>query len=312
MPLDQHSRTNRRHAIILVLSLIAIVSSCGVILAGPFGLLLAFIAVAFVVASTSRPVAGAVMRMYRAQPLSGHNAPDLVQLFTALCQRARLAKLPRLYYIPSKTMNAFAIGHGEEASVAITAGLLQRLNPREIAGVLAHEISHITHNDVFVMSLADGLSRITAAMGQAGQIMILLSLPALFMGYNFPWLAAIVLLFAPGASALLQLALSRSREYNADVGAVRITGDPLGLASALARLETSQGSWFDRVMLPGRRDTQPAVLRTHPHTSERIERLNEMAGNVRASTLPHPEAYSPSVQHPPLRPPRWRALGLWY
>jgi len=312
VPLDSHTRTNRRHAIVLVVALIALVGLCGVLLAGPFGLLLAFISIALVMFSTTRRASGAVMRMYKAQQLNEHNARDMMQLFAALCRRANLSQLPRLYYVPSKTLNAFAVGHGEEASVALTAGIIERLNPRELAGVLAHEISHIKHNDVFVMSLADGLSRITTALGQGGQIMLLLSLPAVLAGYDFPWLAGVVLFLAPGISALLQLALSRSREYNADVGAVRITGDPLGLASALARLETTQGNWMERILLPGRRETQPAVLRTHPHTSDRIERLNTMAGNAPASTLPQPPVYQTRVSHPPLRAPSWHMLGLWY
>lgn len=312
MPLNEHTRTNRRQAIVLIAGLVAIVGVCGSLIAGPWGLLFALAGAGLVVVSTTRQATSVVMRMYKAQQLHAGNAPELVGLFEALVRRAELRQMPRLFYVPSKTLNAFAIGHGEEASVALTAGLVQRLNPRELAGVIAHELSHIQHNDLFVMSLADGLSRITTALGQAGQLMILLSLPALLMGYDFPWLGALVLFFAPGISALLQLALSRSREYNADIGAVRITGDPLGLASALARLETVHNSWFDRVVLPGRRQEQPALLRTHPHTSDRIERLNAIAGNAPATTLPKPKVYTTQLQHPPLRAPRWHMLGLWY
>lgn len=312
MPLNQHTRTNRRHAVLLITGLVLIVGVCGLLIAGTLGLLFALLGVALVVASTTRQATAVVMRMYKAQQLHGGNAPELLQLFEALVQRAELKQMPRLYYVPSKTLNAFATGHGDEASVALTAGLVKRLNPRELAGVIAHELAHIQHNDLFVMSLADGLSRITTALGQVGQIMIVVSIGAWLMGYGFPLLGALVLFLAPGISALLQLALSRSREYNADLGAVRITGDPLGLASALARLETVHSSWIDRVMLPGRRETQPALLRTHPHTSDRIERLNAIADNAPASTLPKPAAYTAQVQHPPLRAPRWHMLGLWY
>jgi len=312
MPLNEHTRTNRRQAALLIAGLVAIVSLCGVLIAGTWGLLLALLGVALVVGSTTRQATSVVMRMYKAQQLTANNAPELLQLFTALVQRAELKQLPRLYYVPSKTLNAFAIGHGDEASVALTAGLIQRLNPRELAGVIAHELSHIQHNDLFVMSLADGLSRIATALGQVGQILLVLSVPAFLLGYDVPLLGAVVLFLAPGISALLQLALSRSREYNADVGAVRITGDPLGLASALARLETVHTNWLERVMLPGRRETQPALLRTHPHTSDRIERLNAIAGNAPATTLPTPDVYTTRVQHAPLRAPRWHMLGLWY
>jgi len=312
MPLNEHTRTNRRQAVLLIAGLVVIVGVCGLLIAGAWGLMLALLGVAIVVGSTTRQATSVVMRMYKAQQLNASNAPELLQLFTALVQRAELKQLPRLYYVPSKTLNAFAIGHGDEASVALTAGLIQRLNPRELAGVIAHELSHIQHNDLFVMSLADGLSRIATALGQVGQILLVLSVPAFLLGYDVPLLGAVVLFLAPGISALLQLALSRSREYNADVGAVRITGDPLGLASALARLETVHTNWLERVMLPGRRETQPALLRTHPHTSDRIERLNAIAGNAPATTLPTPDVYTTRVQHAPLRAPRWHMLGLWY
>ena len=311
MAIDAHARTNRLQASLLIAALVALVGLCGLLFAGPTGLLLAAVAVLFVVGATSQRATAVVMRMYRAQPLDRANAPELTQLFDALVRRAEVRR-PQLYYVPSKTMNAFAIGHGEDASVAITAGLLARLNPRELAGVLAHELAHVKNNDVFVMSLADGLSRITTVLGQAGQLMALLSLPAVFLGYDFPWLATAVLFFAPGISALLQLALSRSREHNADLGAVRITGDPLGLASALARLEHLHGRWYDRILRPGRGESQPALLRTHPSTPERIARLNELAGGALATTLPQPPAYRTRVTHPPLAPPRWRMLGLWY
>jgi heat shock protein HtpX len=196
--------------------------------------------------------------------------------------------------------------------VAVTAGLLRQLNPRELAGVLAHEISHIRHRDLFVMSLADAFSRVTAFLGQAGQLLILLSLPAWLAGMAFPWLGALVLLLAPVASALLQLALSRAREHDADVGAVQLTGDPMGLVSALVKLQEKQGRWLDKVLRPGRGDTQPALLRTHPHTQDRIARLRGIAADLASSTVPTPDLLSAVGVTPPRRQPRWHRSGLWY
>ncbi len=310
--LSDHVSANRTQAIILVLALGGILSLCGLTLAGPMGLALALLAVGLVVLSATRVAAAVVLRMYRAQPINSANAPELAQLFSALVNRTSLSRAPALYYVPSNIMNAFAVGRGDDASIAVTAGLLRQLNPRELAGVMAHELSHILHNDLFVMSIADALSRITALLGQVGQIMILLSLPALLAGYDFPWLAALILFCAPGISALLQLAVSRSREYSADVGAIRITGDPLGLASALKKIEHVHSSWFDKMLRPGRKETQPAILRTHPHTEDRVKRLLAMAEEAPASTVPVPahmlarSAVSPQVT------PRWHRSGLWY
>lgn len=310
--INDHRSANRNQALLLVVGLTAIVGVCGFTLGGWLGLGLAILAVVLVVISATRAAASVVLRMYRAQPITQQNGPDLLQLFHALVDRTSLTHAPRLYYVPSNIMNAFAVGRGEDAAIAVTAGLLKRLNPRELAGVLAHELSHVLHNDVFVMSIADALSRITTVLGQTGQIMILLSLPALFAGYDFPWLAALLLFFAPGVSAMLQLALSRSREYSADVGAVHITGDSAGLASALKKIEQAQGNWFDRMLRPGRRETQPAILRTHPHTDDRIARLRDLAGIASASTLPRPEHMLAQSRVEPRPQPRWRALGLWH
>ncbi|MFK7913016.1 MAG: zinc metalloprotease HtpX [Pseudomonadales bacterium] len=310
--LDDHRSANRNQALLLVLALTAIVSLCGYTIGGLLGLALALFAVALAVLAATRTAAAVVLKMYKAQPITVQNGPELVQLFQALVQRTDLPTAPRLFYVPSNIMNAFAVGHGDDAAIAVTAGLLNKLNPRELAGVLAHELSHVVHKDLVVMSIADALSRITTVLGQAGQIMILLSLPALFAGYDFPWLGALLLMAAPGVSAMLQLALSRAREYSADVGAVAITGDGLGLASALQKIEQVQSNWFDRLVLPGRKEVQPAILRTHPHTHDRIERLKEMVGDIQASTLPRPEHMLAQSTVTPRPLPRWHALGLWY
>jgi heat shock protein HtpX len=165
--------------------------------------------------------------------------------------------------------------------VGITDGLLRTMSPRELAGILAHELSHLRFGDTHLMALGAVFSRMTAAMSQIGQLLLLLFLPAVLMGAPFISFAGLlVLIFAPLASTLLQLALSRSREFNADLGAVELTGDPTGMASALEKLERSQwGSWWMRIFLPYRA-AQPNVLRTHPATEERIRRLRQLANDT--------------------------------
>ncbi|MEM1433747.1 MAG: zinc metalloprotease HtpX [Pseudomonadota bacterium] len=284
----------------------------GFAFAGSIGLLLALATIAIITATGSRVGAQLVLRAYKAQPLNPRNAPDLVQLFTVLSQRAGLSQPPGLFYVPSPMMNAFAVGQGDGAAIAVTDGLLQRLNPRELSGVLAHELSHVRHQDIYIMGLADAFSRVTATLGQIGQLLIVLSLPALALGWDFPYAGALVLLLAPGVSALLQLALSRSREFHADLGAVDITGDPAGLASALAKIERIQASWLERVLLPGRREQQPALLRTHPHTDERIERLKQIAADPPASTLLNPRQLLVRNVAPTRQRPRWHWNGTWY
>jgi heat shock protein HtpX len=258
-----------------------------------------------------------VFRMYRARRLTAVEAPVLLRIVQILAQRGELPITPAVYYIPSTMMNAFTVGQPHNAAIGVTDGLLRRLSQRELAGVLAHEISHVVHRDTWVMGLADVVSRITAAGAMVGQFMLFLAVPLMLLSqYSPPWLLILSLISAPTLSALLQLALSRIREFDADLEAARLTGDPQGLASALAKLEYYQHGFLERIFLPGRRLPDPSLLRTHPTTAERINRLRDLEN---AEPLPRrpplPAAEDPvfAGQMPKvIRVPRWRFNGLWY
>lgn len=289
----------------------------GYALMGVGGVVAAALLVGFLIFSVGRASPALVLKMYKAQPISPSDLPGLHRMFDALVDRADLEHRPRLYYVPSKMLNAFATGRGEQAVVAVTHGLLQHMNNRELAGVLAHELSHIKHKDIWVMSLADVFSRVTNTMGQIGQFMLLISIPFVLMGGDapIPLLGVIALVVAPVVSGLLQLALSRSREFEADFGAAQITGDPAGLASALQKVDQAHQSWIQKVLMPGRKVPEPALLRTHPPTEARIEKLMEMEG---AGQLPpvfqirEPE-FDPAPRYQVYRRPRWHILsGLWH
>ncbi|WP_296703716.1 zinc metalloprotease HtpX [Thiocapsa sp. UBA6158] len=260
-----------------------------------------------------------LMSLYRARPVRPGEAPGLYRLLDALSQRAGLARVPQLHYLPSATVNAFATGRRDDAAILVSDGLLRRLDRRELAAVLAHEVAHIAHDDIRVMALADLVSRITAALSLAGQLLLLLVLPALVLGIDgLPWFPILILLAAPTLSALVQLALSRSREYEADRGAVELSGDPVALASALVKLEqTGRASW-EQLLLPGRRLPEPSLLRTHPPTAERVERLRDLASSHATGfssgsplCLPRSEP-SGCAGSLPLQTPRRHWTGLWY
>jgi heat shock protein HtpX len=255
--------------------------------------------------------------MYRAQPLPPAAAPDVLRVFDTLAARGELDPPPRLYYVPSQMPNAFAVGLGRDAAVAVTDGLLRMLSLRELAGVLAHEISHIRHRDTRVMALADVFSRMTTSLSQVGQVLLFLSLPAVLMGSSpLPLGGVVALVLAPSASVLMQLALSRSREFDADLGAIELTGDPDGLASALLKLERWQeGPWWKRIWLPTPTTREPAMLRTHPHTAARVERLQNLhpeAGDGVAARLAIPSSLTSVALSPVPRRPRWHLTGTWY
>lgn len=258
------------------------------------------------------------MRMYGARPLNQEEAPVLWRALSELTARAGLASRPSLFYVPSRMLNAFAVGSRKRSAIAVTDSLLRQLEMRELLGVLAHEVSHIRNNDLWVMGLADLFSRATSLLSLLGQFLLLLNLPLiLFSQITVNWLAILLLIFAPHMSALAQLALSRTREYDADLNAVRLTGDPEGLAHALAKIERVQGGWLERIILPGRRLPEPSLLRTHPATEERISRLMSLKPQFNNRSYPQLQIvrvptdnalFSARIR----RAPRWHLNGLWF
>lgn len=231
----------------------------------------------------------AVLNMYNAKALDSSSAPALIGVMKELARRAELSSVPRLYYIPSQLLNAFAVGSGRDAAVAVTDGLLRKLGRAELVGVLAHEVSHIQNNDVRVMGMADILGRLTHSFSLIGQFLLLLNLPMIILGQTtISWFAIAALIFAPQLSALLQLGLSRTREFDADRGAAELTGDPASLAEALRKLDLQGRGIFERIFMPNRRSQEPSLLRTHPPTEDRISRLMQMEGR-RYDALTHQE-----------------------
>ena len=255
-----------------------------------------------------------VLHIFRGRPIAPSAAPQLYSILEALVQRAGLPTVPTLYYVPSDVMNAFAVGDQRTSVVALSDGLLRRLTLEELAGVLAHEVSHIRSNDLRVMSFADLIERFTRLLSLLGQILLLINLPLLlFSEYRIHWVAIAILIFAPTINGLGRLALSRNREYNADLEAARLLGRPEPLAKALAKMEEFQGRVLEQFIGPGQRLPDPSLLRTHPPTQERVRRLLALRKSPQYPPLAagggeHPRALSASA---PLRP-RWHRNGLWY
>lgn len=216
-----------------------------------------------------------VLKMYKAKPVTPAEFPLGFRIVGELSRRAGLPVAPKLFVVPSKLMNAFAVGQREDSAIAITDALARNLTGRELAGVLAHEMSHVAHGDMKVMAFADMVSRFTSIMSTVGILSLVLNLGSFASGggEQVPWLAVLVLIAAPTVGGLLQMALSRTREFDADLGAAMLTGDPEGLASALRKLERAQGRRWENIFLPGGRIPDPSVLRTHPVTEERVKRL---------------------------------------
>jgi heat shock protein HtpX len=227
-----------------------------------------------------------VLAMYRAKSVSETEAPELYALVKNLALRASMP-MPRVYIIPEQTPNAFATGRNEQnAVVAVTQGILRILNRDELEGVLAHELTHIRNRDILVGSIAATL---------AGAIVMLANMAqwaAMFGGFGrdgegrnniFGLIATAI--FAPIAATLIQMAISRSREYLADEGGAKISGKPYGLAGALEKLSQaskaipmeanpSTAHMFIVNPLTGR--SLMNLFSTHPPIEERIARLRSM------------------------------------
>ena len=288
----------------------------GYLLAGFSGLLWAGFAGLFFLLVSPRLSPHLILKMYKAATLSVHDAPRLYYIVGELTRRADLPEPPRLYYIPSKIMNAFSVGSRDNAAIGITDGLLRHLDMRELTGVLAHEVSHIRNNDMRLMGFADILSRITGLFSNIGQILLFLNIPLILIGaVTISWPAIFLLIMAPTLSGLMQLAISRTREFDADLDAARLTGDPAGLAAALQKMDYYRSGIFERIFLPGRNDPNPSLFRTHPRTEERVKHLLQLSEERRPGIVIEPEEnfIFPTVILQASRDPRWRRFsGLWY
>ena len=231
-----------------------------------------------------------VLRMYNAQEVDETTAPQFYRMVRDLATRAELP-MPRVYLINEDAPNAFATGRNpEHAAVAATTGILRVLSGREMRGVMAHELAHVKHRDILI-------STISATM--AGAISALANFAMIFGGRDEngrpanPIASIAVALLAPIAGALIQMAISRAREFEADRGGAQISGDPQALASALDKIHRyAQGIPFPTaeahpstaqmmIMNPLSGGGLQNLFSTHPSTEERIRRLMDMAAGRR-------------------------------
>jgi heat shock protein HtpX len=316
----QHRVRNTLHSLLLVGGLGLLVGFCTWLIWGAMGVAVTLVALGVIYAFAPRLPAETMLRFYRARRLDPRldaQAQQILHIVDILADRAELPAAPRVYLIPSMTLNAFAAGTPEKAVIALTEGLRRRLNLNELAGVLAHEISHVRNNDLAIMGIADILTRCMQWLAYLAVILAVLNLPAFLLGdAEVPLIGLILLYLAPTAGSLLQLALSRTREFDADLEAVSLTGDPPALISALQKVERHQGHFWEdlRLPVPGRRIPQPSVLRSHPKTEDRIKRLEALTDRPLLPQIdlgPGPADLSPGHGPTAMRP-RYRWTGVWF
>lgn len=230
-----------------------------------------------------------VLKMYRAQEVDETSAPGFYRMIRELAAKAGLP-MPRVYLIDEDAPNAFATGRNpDNAAVAATTGILRALSERELRGVMAHELAHVKHRDILI-------STISATM--AGAISMLANFAMFFGGRDSegrpvnPIVGLLVAMLAPLAAGLIQMSISRAREFEADRGGAVISGDPEALASALQKIhhyargirlhgterhpETAQMMIINPLSRGGLR----GLFSTHPSTEERVARLMAMANGA--------------------------------
>ncbi len=275
---DRHRNRNLVHTALLLAGIFGLMAGVGLILAGRQGLISTTALGILYILMTQQLPAHLWLRLLGVRPPAPWEAPDLYAAVEDLSFRAGLPRAPQLFYLPTPLVNALTGGSLGRSIIALSQGLLRALNTEEVTAVLAHEISHLMHNGLRVLRVAGALARITDLFAFFGQLLILTSIPLLVIGGTpVAWEAILLLLAAPWLSLLMWLALSRTREFDADLGAVELTGNPAGLARALTKLDYYNDRLWRGFFLPGFGRSPSDLLRTHPSTRARISRLMAIA-----------------------------------
>jgi heat shock protein HtpX len=281
---------NTLRTTLLLAALTALILWIGMALGGRQGLVIAFV---FAVATNATSYWFSdkiVLASYGARAVEPNELPGLHRIANNLRVKAGLPETPRLYVIPSEALNAFATGRNpHHAAVAVTEGIMRLLTEEELEGVLGHELAHVKHRDILTSTIAATL---------AGAVMMLASMARWAMifggvqrdereGGAGPLELIAMMILAPLAASLIQLAISRSREYAADEAGAHYLGNPLPLASALEKLElanrqlpldASPATAHLFIVNPLSGATFARLFSTHPPTEERIRRLRAMVG----------------------------------
>ncbi|KTD24528.1 zinc metalloprotease HtpX [Legionella maceachernii] len=279
---------NKAKTFILLAALTALLLVVGHLLGGHTGLIIALALAVIMNFSAYWYSDQIVLRAYQAQPLD--ETHPVYNIVAELAKKAQIP-MPKVYYVDTPVPNAFATGRNpEHASVAVTTGILGRMNEQELAGVLAHELSHVIHRDTLISAVA---ATISGAIGSLANIFMWSSIARSSEEERVNPIAAIAMtMLAPLAAGLIQMAVSRSCEFDADASGAKLCGNPLWLASALAKLEEANGQgqfqaadehpntahMFIVNPLSAAKLTQ--LFSTHPPTEERIRRLQAMAREI--------------------------------
>ena len=278
--------TSQLKTLLLMAGLSAVLIVMGSALGGRQGILIALVFAVIMNIGSFWFSDKIVLSMYRAQELSPEDAPMVHQMVEELAQRAGVPK-PRLFIVPQEAPNAFATGRDPEHGViAVTDGIMRLLPPEQLRGVLAHEMAHIAHRDILIQTVAGVLASAITAIANMLQFSMIFGGARDEEGNSNPLAAIAMMILGPLAAALIQMAISRRREYMADASGAAYCADPMALAGALNNLDAysrhipmqanpATENMF--IVSPLTGDSLRRMLSTHPPMEERIANLQEMA-----------------------------------
>ncbi|ACT49435.1 MULTISPECIES: zinc metalloprotease HtpX [Methylovorus] len=271
---------------ILMAGIVVLFGTVGAALGGAGGMMIALLLAAAMNVYAYWFSDKAVLKMYNAREVDAASAPQFYNMVKELAQNAQLP-MPKVYIIDEDQPNAFATGRDpEHAAVAATTGIMRILSERELRGVMAHELAHVKHRDTLISTISATIAGAISSIAQFGM---------LFAGGHdrersvHPAVAILIMILAPIAAMLIQMAISRAREFEADRGGAEISGDPTALAAALKKihdyahqipLETAEQHPETAQMMiinPLSGEGIKGLFSTHPQTQERIARLMAMA-----------------------------------
>ena len=280
------SMTSQLKTLLLMAGLSAVLIVMGSALGGRQGIVIALVIAVIMNIGTYWFSDKIVLSMYRAQELSPNDAPMVHQIVDELARRAGVPK-PRLFIVPQEAPNAFATGRDPEHGViAVTDGIMRLLPPEQLRGVLAHEMAHIAHRDILIQTVAGVLGSAITAIANMLQFSMIFGGSRDEEGNSNPLAAIAMMILGPLAATLIQMAISRRREYMADAAGAEYCGDPLALAGALNNLDAysrhiamqanpATENMF--IVSPLTGDSMRRMFSTHPPMEERIANLQEMA-----------------------------------
>lgn len=265
------ARSGRFLAALLLAAMAAVLLAAAHLLGGAIAtwLMAAILAGGWLFSPKARPAM--LLRLLRAHELEPAMAPGLHAAVGALAARAGLARPPTLYVVHNPTVTAFSVGVARDSAIGISNRLLNRLDAPQLEGIVAHEMSHIVAGDVALLALSQVMARLGRTMALIGFALAVLF--GALGGGPISFGALLLVCAVPLGVSLLQFALSRNREYDADRLAAQLIGDPRGLAEALQRIDSDRHGEMQTFFSTLSEQRLPQFLRTHPPVSDRVARL---------------------------------------